>query len=222
MRRYGSAVRSKTPRYARLVRSAILAVIAAAVVLAAAGCGDGARSGARRDCGTKELYGHKLELHVVGKTIPSEQVRKITRGACRPGKVWSCFSFRPPDPVLVWFPERERFKFNYTTAIEARRYPCDRARLTARTWTAAARGSTHGFPSRLQVLADDVTRCKLLEGKTYNEVQALLGRPGAHREHHRHYISIAVGPQRNSFMQTDPEYLLIEFDRNGVFRRISY
>ena len=204
------------------MRLAILAVVAAAALLAPAGCRDDPDSDARRDCGTKALYGHKLELHVVGKKIPCEEVRKITRGACRRGKLWSCFSFRPPDPVLVWFPERERFKYDYTTAIEARRYPCGRARVTPRTWAEAARSWTQGFPSRLQVLADDVMRCKILEGKTYHEVQALLGRRGAHRERHRHYISIAVGEQRNSYIQTDPEYLLIEFDRNDVFRRASY
>jgi hypothetical protein len=31
-----------------------------------------------------------------------------------------------------------------------------------------------------------------------------------------------VGDQRNSFMQTDPEYLKIEFDEHGIFRSASF
>jgi hypothetical protein len=84
---------------------------------------------------------------------------------------------------------------------------------------APARGR---LPSRLQVLADDIVRCKLLAGKTYHEVQAVVGRGNAHREHHRHYIEVAVGERRDSFIPIDPEYFTLRFDRDDVFRSASF
>src|SRR3954470_17011203 len=161
------------------------------------GCGGGGHGRATRDCGVKELYGHELALHVVGKRIPCSEVRAIVRrDNCRDGKVRACHAFQPLDPVLVWFPARERFKYDYSTAIEARRYPCREAHVTARAWAAASHQRGNAFPSRLQVLADDIVRCKLLAGKTYHQVQALVGHGWAHREHHRHYIEIPVGEER--------------------------
>lgn len=199
-----------------------MSAVAAAVLVAAAGCGNDDEKHSARDCGTKELYGRKLALHVRGRRIPCSQVRRIVRGPCKDGKVWSCFSFRPPSPILVWFRERERFKRHPSTAIEARRYPCSEARVTRRAWSVAVHAMAKDpFPSRLQVLGDDIVRCSLLKGKTYGQVAVMLsGRPG--KRHHRRYVEFTAGEQRNSFMQTDPEYLHIEFDRHGVFRRASY
>jgi hypothetical protein len=187
------------------------------LLAAAAGCGDDASSEARRDCGTKELHGRELRLHVVGKRIPCSEVREIVRGECRDGKVWSCFSFRPPDPILVWFPERERFKGHYSTAIEARRYPCSEARVTRRAWAAAQRKG--GFPSRLQVLADDLMRCRQLKGMTYHQVRALLGRTGHYKDHGRWYLDFMIGDERDSFFQVDSESFVVEFGRDKRFRR---
>ena len=189
-----------------------------------AGCDGGDHARATRDCGTMELYGHELALHVVGKRIQCSQVRAIVRRGChrRDGKVWACHSFQPPDPVVVWFPARERFTYDYSTAIEARRYPCKDAHVTPRAWAAASHQRGDAFPSRLKVLADDIVRCKLLAGKTYHQVQALVGRGNAHREHHRHYIEIAVGERRDSFISIDPEYFTLRFDRDDVFRSASF
>jgi hypothetical protein len=93
-------------------RAAILGATILAVGASAAAIAKTTSSSARTsrvECGTKRLYGKSLTLSVVGRGISCAEVRKIVRGTCRDGKTWSCFSFRAPDPLLVWFKSDERF-----------------------------------------------------------------------------------------------------------------
>src|SRR5215212_10181903 len=119
-----------------------LPVVAAALALLAvpmsAGAGDHARHRAKR-CGTKTLYGRTLAIRVVGDPLPCAKVRRIVRGRCRERHTWSCFSFRPPDPLLVWFREKERFRERWSTTIEARRPSCARTHVSWRRWRTALR-----------------------------------------------------------------------------------
>jgi hypothetical protein len=203
-----------------------LALLLAAAALAAAnGCTKEEPELAGPGCATKRLYGKDHEIRVVGKPVSCDEVRRVIAGPCEDGKKWSCFSFRPPDPVLVWFLEKERFRpgpDNFSTAIEARRYPCGVApRVTRERWRRATRKfAVEGFPTRQQVLADDLVRCKMLRGMTRQEVERLLGDDdGASGDR---YLSYGIGPQRDSFFQIDDEFLSIEFDRRGIFRRADY
>jgi hypothetical protein len=193
-----------------------------ALVVVACGVGETAAAGTGRACGTKELYGKALHIHVVGEPIPCSRVQRIIRGRCRERSRWSCFSFRPPDPLLVWFKERERFRARWSTAIEARRYPCAEARVTAEAWAEGRRDMSSTFPSREQVLADDLIRCKLLRGMTETDVRALLGPPDdVSSERGRRYLAYEIGLQRDSFFQLDSEYLSLRFDRDGTIESAS-
>ena len=198
-----------------LVAVVVLVVLMAAVTA----CGRRTEASVQRDCGTKELYGRALRIHVAGKPIPCSQVRGIVKGSCRDGRVWSCFSFRPPGPILVWFRDRERFKKHWSTTIEARRYPCTEASVTPSSWAAARGDSSSAFPSRAQVLADDLTRCSLLKGKSYDEVRRLLGAPDEPVS--RRYLDYDIGLERDSFFQVDGEVLSIGFDRSGHFQSVE-
>jgi hypothetical protein len=201
----------------RFVLAGVALVVALAIgaVLAAEDDDAGTATGG---CGTKELYGRELEIRVVGRPLPCAQVRRIVAGPCRDGKVWSCFSFRPPDPALVWFRERERFQERYSTAIEAHYPSCRGVRVTRADWARAR--STSGFPTLRQVLGDELIRCKLLRRMTRADVIRLLG-PSEGIEDKRH-LNYEVGPERDSFFQVDSDFLSIEFDRRGVFRRAEY
>ena len=158
-------------------------------------------------CGTKTLYGRTLTIRVVGKRIPCSKVRTIIRGSCRAKKTWSCFSLRSPDPLLIWFKERERFKEKWTTTIEARRPPC--------TTVTAEEGKlpVHGFPSRRQVLADDLIRCHQLRAMTRADVLALLGEPDDQGADEADWL---IGDERDSFFQVDSEFLAISFKDDVV------
>ena len=144
-------------------------------------------------------------------------MREIIRGRCDDGRKWSCFSFWPPAPELVWFKEKERFKENWSTYVEAQRYPCSEAHVSARAWRSARHETHPGFPSRQQVLADDLIRCHQLRGKSRKQVDKLLGRPdfGTH-ERGLVYLEYYLGPERDSFFQIDSESLSIVIGRNGI------
>src|SRR4051812_49266199 len=165
-------------------------------------------------CGTKVLYGKRYAVHVVGNPLPCEQVREIIRGHCRETKQWSCFSFWPPSPALVWFRESERFNETFSTAIEARRYPCSEARVTRAAWARARRSRSSQFPREEQIFADDIIRCRLLAGMTRRQARRLLGRPD-YRD--RRFFDYVVGEERDSFIQIDSESLSIQFDKHGRF-----
>jgi hypothetical protein len=182
-----------------------------------------ANASASRGCGSKDLYGHVLEIRVSGRQLPCSKVQKIVSGRCRYGRKWSCLSLRSPDPLLVWFREREAFKRRWTTTIELRRYPCSQASVSASAW-AQARDAwlADEFPTRPQVLADDLIRCHLLRGMMVRQVRDLLGRPdGSSLERGHRFLDYDIGPERDSFIQIDDEFLSIEFRRDGVFRHAS-
>lgn len=200
-------------------RAPVLTGCAIALLAPLLGCGGAEEARSDAGCSRKTLYGRSLEIRVVGKPIPCSKVSQIIRGSCRDGREWSCFSFHPPDPVLVWFKEKERWNEHYSSAIEARRYPCDQAKVTAAKWADAGRQRGSSFPTRRQVLADDVMRCRQLRGKSRADAIRLLGRPdqGFPYESKR-TVYYSIGPERDSFIQIDGEALMITFRRDGAFK----
>ena len=194
----------------------VLLVVAACLVTAAAM--PAGASAASRHCGTKPLYDRTLTIVVTGKLISCARTRRIIRGPCDEGRVFSCFSFRPPAPMLVWFREKERYRRHWTTVIEARRYPCSEAAFTREEWErpGAIRG---GFPTRQQLLADDVIRCHMLDGRTEAQVRELLGKPhDVYRQDGVRYLDWQIGEERDSFIQIDGESLSIAIGRDGLFK----
>lgn len=178
-----------------------------------------AASARSRACGAKRLYGRTLRIRVVGQLIHCAQVRKIVRGQCRDRSVWSCFSFQAPDPLLVWFRSEQRFRKRWSTAIEARRYPCHDAVVTQTAWAAARRSSSRAFPTRLQVLSDDLLRCQQLKGVTHEQALALLGQPDDQSvERGNRTVRWDIGPERDSFFQIDNELLSLTFDPQNQLR----
>ena len=176
-----------------------------------------ARTGFKH-CGTKKLYGHRLQISVRGKVRACERVRQIIRGECKDRKRWSCFSFRTPDPPLVWFPSKERFARRWSTVIKASRYPCTKAALTRQQWS----GPSQRFPTRKQILSDDIIRCHLLAGMTVHRVESLLGNPTHSYTSRGHpYRDYVIGPERDSFFQIDPELLSVKFSSSGTFTKAS-
>lgn len=76
-------------------------------------------------------------------------------------------------------------------------------------------------PTKRQVLADDVMRCKALRGMTWDEVHALLGRPERGADSRRTFMAWEIGPERDSLFSIDGESLFLRFYRNGRFRSAS-
>jgi hypothetical protein len=63
------------------------------------------------------------------------------------------------------------------------------------------------------MLADDLVRCKQLQGKSYRQVIALLGRPSeSSRQAKTHDADWILGAERDSLFQVDSEYLSLRFD----------
>lgn len=120
--------------------------------------------------------------------------------------------------MLVWFPTDERFERHWSTTIRALRYPCSEAGFTRADW----RRKRGGFPTRQQVLADDLVRCRaLLKKKSLSQVHHLLGSGLRTSNDERTYLDYQIGLERDSFFQVDSEYLSIEFSRRHVFRSAS-
>jgi hypothetical protein len=168
-----------------------------------------------KSCGTKMLFGKTLNIRVKGEMRSCQRVQRIIRGKCKiQRKHWSCFSFTTPYPPLVWFRSKELFDRKWSTVIEARRYPCAEATLTSDDWN----GPSRKFPTRKQILSDDLIRCDLLDGMTISEVEQLLGDPTKSYTSHDHaYRDYVIGPERDSFFQIDPELLSIKFRLDGTF-----
>jgi hypothetical protein len=167
-----------------------------------------------KDCGTKTVYGRTLRIQVTGEVQSCAKVRHIASGKCKDRKQWACFSFRPPGPLLGWFPAKERFDPTWSTFIRAKRYRCSKATLTASQWATPLRG----FPTRKQMLSDDIVRCRLLGGRTAAQVKDLLGRPTHQSASHGHrFLDYLIGPERDSFFQVDPEYLSVKFNKQGQY-----
>lgn len=183
-------------------------------------------AGHSRVCGSVSLYGHRLRLRERGELIPCKAVRRVTSPQCDllKRRRWTCFSQPPPHPLLSWVRTDELFRPEVSTVIEAVRYPCSDAEVTAALWAAARiePGSTK-YPTRLQVMADDMYRCNLLKGETGEDVLALLGPPSERsRSKGITYLDYMIGPERDSVFVIDPEYFSVEIGRDGVFRRAAF
>jgi hypothetical protein len=188
----------------------LVAVIVASVAMASGK--DEPTSRKQTACGTKVIYGRTLTLWVVGRQISCAEVAKVVADPCADGKKWSCASRWPPAPVLVWIKSAERFARQSSTTIEARRYPCSEARVTAAMWRGPQPEASAAL-SYHQLLADDLVRCGQLKGKSYRQVIALLGRPlEGRRQPGAHYADWMLGAERDSMFQVDSEYLTLRFD----------
>jgi len=108
------------------------------------------------------------------------------------------------------------FSREVSTEIHALRYPCAEAEVPAAAW-AAARKRLRGFPTRAQVLADDTLRCHLLDGLDRDGIVALLGRPD--EPDGTRFLDYTLGTERDSFFAIDDEFLSVELDAGGHFKR---
>ena len=171
-----------------------------------------------KECGTKQLYGHLLTIKVRGELDSCRKVARIVRGSCGDGKRWSCFSFHVPGPLLAWFRSKERFDEHLSTLITARRYPCSEVGSVAEQWVAP----TRKFPTRKQVVADDLIRCDLLASMEVGDVETLLGEADyVSTSHGRTFLDYTLGPERDSFFQVDSELLSVSFGSDGVFQEAT-
>jgi hypothetical protein len=210
---------SMGPRYA-IVGAAFVLGIAFAIGVGDATSASSRESSAKaKKCGHRQLYGHKLTIKVHGEPLPCPKVRRIVSGRCDPnGEPWFCFSFRAPGRPLVWIRAEERFERRPSTWIGASRYPCRSSGALAEEW----RGPTQEFPTRKQIVADDLIRCELLEGKGVEEVEALLGEPLYNNlQRNGRFLGYTIGPTRDSFFQVDSEVLSLRFTRKGSFREAT-
>jgi hypothetical protein len=90
--------------------------------------------------------------------------------------------------------------------------------LTSQEWS----GPSHEFPTRKQILSDDLIRCDMLAGMTVSDIEALLGEPTYSYTSDQHpYRDYEIGPERDSFFQIDPELLSIKFSPSGIFSEAS-
>jgi hypothetical protein len=197
------------------------ALLALAIALVAAS----PAAAAEAPCGTRALYGQTLTLYAMGTGVTCADVARITAGDCElnPQRTWGCFSFQGKDPALIWFRTREMFDDDWSGWIEARRPPCSAVHVTAEEWKRAVHDSSPAFPSEMQILGDDLLRCKLLRGMRYAQVIRLLGRPQeSDRVRGKRTIYWEAGRERDSFFQLDSEYLTIRFDSKGRFYAASF
>lgn len=160
------------------------------------------------------MFGHRFLIEAQG--IKCREGRALISQRCRIAlaKQWSCFSYRESKPFVVWFPTEDLFKRVQYPAAVLRRYPCSQTKVTPTLFGI----STRVFPTRRQLLADDVLRCKLLlVGDELSKVEALLGLPDQ-KATEASTLSLVynLGPERDSVIQIDPELLLIEVSGNLV------
>ena len=192
-------------------RWALLAIVAAVVAILLLAKPFTAPAGAdARDCGTKRSTARRSRC-----TSAARASRARTSSASRAatkcdvdGKPWFCFAPQT-GPALVWGKDKERFSDKHSAWIEARRYPCSQATVTAADWTRARASTSDQFPAEQQLLADDLIRCKLLKGKRYAAVRALLGKPDEHTG--RKETRLPLGIERDSMFQIDGESLSVTF-----------
>jgi len=169
----------------------------------------------KKTCGSRAIFGRSFSISVVGKPLGCAMAKRISSSACRLRlhRKWSCFSFRESKPFLVWFLTRELFRKRLSTAIVFNRYPCADARVTPALFDLPL----EGFPTRRQMLADDLIRCQMLAGGDMAGVEALTGPPDERSfEAGRTSFVYALGPERDSIVQIDEELLLVEFTGETV------
>ena len=84
--------------------------------------------------------------------------------------------------------------------------------FTSAKWQDPTIHQTH---ARLE-MADDIIAHRLLNGKTRDEVLALLGPEEPDRPFLDEHLVYYLGPERNSFISIDNEWLAVRFDAGGV------
>lgn len=177
-----------------------------------------------RHCGPRWLFGHRFTVE--GQGIRCREARKVVSRSCLINlkKRWSCFSYRESKPFVVWFPTEDLFKRVQYPAVLLRRYPCSQSEVTPGLFAVSTRVfPTRRFPTRRQLLADDVLRCKLLLlGDELSKVEALLGPPDetVMEASSKQSLVYNLGPERDSVFQIDPEFLLVEIS-GGLATSIS-
>ncbi len=174
-----------------------------------------------RDCGTHRLFKRPFRVHIEGKPLTCQEAHRIFTRPCaiRLNSYWSCFSFRQPEPFLIWFPTNEIYE-PWSTAIVFRRYPCSKA------WISPAEFKPNNrdiFPTKRQLLADDLLRCQMLRKLSLNQVERLIGPPDEREDSQKRVTLIYwLGPERDSFTQIDPEGLLIELVDDHVSAALMF
>lgn len=166
-------------------------------------------------CGRKRLFGRPFSIEATGEPIPRKNVRRIITSNCRIrlNQKWSCISQRGNKSFLVWFLTDEIFEPKLTTSIRFKRYPCSKAHVTPRLFEHHSKG----FPTRRQMLADDLIRCEMLASASIEEVESMIGLPDERSdERNRTYLFYFLGPERDSLVQIDPELLGVEVSGGTV------
>lgn len=160
-------------------------------------------------CGDTSLFGHTFEVRA--DLVRCGQARRLIDAKCKLHirEKWSCFSLREEDPFVVWFLTSEMFKRRWTRVVYYERYPCSEASFAPELFAREPRG----FPSVRQLLADDLIRCDLLAGQSYDQVKRLLGPPDGGKP--GKFLSYVLGLERDSFFQIDPELLYVTFAKDG-------
>jgi hypothetical protein len=168
-------------------------------------------------CQSVDVYHRELRLEVQGKDLPCPLIRRVVSRACRirVERRWSCFSFHTPGDYMAWFRTRSLGSPNKPPRIEAKRYPCEKASLRA-GW----RRGLRGFPTLRQMVADDIIRCGLLDGRSRSFVEEVLGQPDyGSSSSSTPYASYGVGLERTSYFQFDLEYLYVGYSAEGTVQR---
>jgi hypothetical protein len=167
-----------------------------------------------RRCGLRTMFGHRFPIEAQG--ITCGEARRLAAQRCRARfhRRWTCFSAREDGPFVIWFPTAELFRRSLYPVVLLRRYPCSQARVSPRLFGKLERG----FPTRRQLLADDVLRCHLLaSGDEASKAEGLLGPADSHEaEAGRTYLVYFLGPERDSLIQIDPELLVVSLRAGRV------
>jgi hypothetical protein len=174
-----------------------------------------ASSRTEKPCGTGKVFGQTFSVWVLGKPLSCARARQISSAPCgiKLHRKWSCFSFTENKPFVAWFLTKELYRRHWSTTIAFRRYPCADARVSPQLFESSGKG----FPTRRQMLADDLIRCHMLKGKNSAQVEEEIGAPEeTSTSQGRTSFVYGLGRERDSFMQIDNESLLIEFTRDEV------
>lgn len=175
---------------------------------------EAARDGGETRCGTKRLHGERLSIWVVGEPLKCALVRKIIAGSCELRRPWTCLALRHPDPILAWVKWREVAADKPSTAIEGRRplQPCADLHVKRNDWL--AQSALDGYPTRRQMLADDLIRCGVLAGRMRQDVRALLGPPD---DKGKRFDEWYLGDERH-LINIDAEYLRVRYQYGSAVR----
>jgi hypothetical protein len=75
------------------------------------------------------------------------------------------------------------------------------------------------FPTRRQMLADDLVRCKTLTRASPDEIEGTIGPPDQRSTYKQvTYFTYFLGPERESLVQIDPEFLSVSILDEKVVR----